>query len=195
MAILFFLGLFQLSEYYVCGGVGVSAATWSRVGYVAITMLPPLGLHLAHVIAKNKKRILVWFAYASGITWALVFGLSEWAFGGHVCAGNYVIFQLRNNVGGAYFAYYYFWLFMVLILCSYWYTKTTNKRQKEALHYLVLGYLVFILPTTIVNTLKPSTMLGLPSIMCGFAVIYAVILTFLILPRINNSKSISPKQP
>lgn len=35
------LAIFQISEYFVCGGVGASSGTWSRVGYMAITALPP----------------------------------------------------------------------------------------------------------------------------------------------------------
>ena len=43
-AILFFLALFQLAEWNVCeGSFGIDSLGWSRLGYIAITMLPPLG--------------------------------------------------------------------------------------------------------------------------------------------------------
>ena len=52
ISILFFLAVFQLAEYNVCeGSFGIDSLSWARVGYVAITMLPPLGFHLATRIA------------------------------------------------------------------------------------------------------------------------------------------------
>jgi hypothetical protein len=42
---------------------------------------------------------------------------------------------------------------------------------------------MFILPTTAANIVDPSTIAGIPSIMCGFAVILAIILTGFVIPR------------
>src|SRR5687768_2570427 len=50
VSLLVFLAIFQFAEYMLCGGFGVDGFTWSRIGYVSITMLPPLGLHLATVL-------------------------------------------------------------------------------------------------------------------------------------------------
>ena len=55
-AALAMLALFQLSEYYDCTGLGINAADWSRVGYAAITTLPPLGLHLLHKLGDKPNR-------------------------------------------------------------------------------------------------------------------------------------------
>jgi len=104
---LFFLALFQLCEYFVCGGMGVGALQWSRLGFVAITTLPPLGLHLIHSIANKKSGLIVWSGYVLMVMWILAFGFSETIFSGHECVSNYVIFQLQDLVGYAYSAYYY----------------------------------------------------------------------------------------
>lgn len=189
MAMLFFLALFQLSEYFVCGGLGVDAIVWSRVGYVAITTLPPLGIHLVSSIAHIKQRWHVVASYAIGLSWIILFGFSEAAFTGHQCAGNYIIFQLRSGVGGWYFLYYYALLFIGMGIATWVAASRSTKRDmRQALHGMVIGYLVFLLPTTIVNTLNPSTMQGIPSIMCGFAVLYALILTGYVLPRAAHLK-------
>ena len=34
-ASLFFLAFFQLCEYFVCGGLGVNAELWSRLGFIS----------------------------------------------------------------------------------------------------------------------------------------------------------------
>jgi hypothetical protein len=188
IAILFFLALFQLSEYNVCGGEGINAATWSRIGFAAITMLPAFGTHLIQVISKHRWRFITWLAYATAILWEGVFLLGNKAFSGHVCAGNYVIFQLKNDVGFWYFGYYYAWLFIGIGLSLYLAHKMKNHNVRKALILQATGYLVFLLPTTIANTLKPSTVSGIPSIMCGFAVLYALILVFGILPILSRNK-------
>ena len=194
--LLILLALFQLAEYKVCGSTGMLASTWSRIGYMSITMLPPLGIHLIYRISKRKERVLVWTAYLSGTTFAVVLGLSKTAFGGHVCLGNYAIFQLNDEVGGIYFAYYYFWLFIGTALSLILSYKASNK-IREALILQVFGYLSFLLPTGIVNTINPRSINGIPSIMCGFAVIYAFILVFgivpVVVPKNSNVLTLGPK--
>ena len=182
ITMLVFLGIFQLAEYNVCGHANTWAIVWSRIGYVAITMLPPLGLHLIHSIAKRKINVTVWIAYATGILFAATFGLSSTAFASHVCAGNYAIFQLTRPVGGLYFFYYYAWLF-IGVCYALFYSIGAKKHIQEALVLQVFGYLSFLLPTGVVNSVNPQTIAGIPSVMCGFAVIYAIILAVGILPR------------
>jgi hypothetical protein len=181
VAMLFFLALFQLAEYNVCGGYGISAAEWSRVGFVAINMLPPLGLHLARAITGRKANWLTHLAYGTAAFWAAVFAFSERAFSGHVCAGNYVIFQVKQQLAYFYYGYYYGWLLAGITLCLR-FARQAKKPIREALYLQVTGYMVFLLPTTVVNTVKPETVSGIPSIMCGFAVIFAFVLVVGIVP-------------
>jgi hypothetical protein len=182
-ATLVLLAIFQLAEYHVCEYSGTSSAgVWARIGYVAITLLPPVGIHLLRAISGRVSRVVVWLAYASAAAFAVTFGLSKSAFMSHVCAGNYAVFQLMHPIGGIYFSYYYFWLLVGIGMGLYLSMKGAQ-RTREALILQVFGYLTFILPTGIVNTLNPQTISGIPSVMCGFAVIYAFILVFGIVPR------------
>lgn len=192
VALLFFLALFQLAEYYVCGGIGMNAETWSRVGFVAITILPPLGIHLAQVISKRGLPWLKWAAYGTAAFWVYIFTLGQQTFKGHECAGNYVIFQLGDSLGGLFLVYYYFWLIVGIGLCTY-FARTATKRIRSALLLQVAGYLVFLVPTTVTNTVKPETIAGLPSIMCGFAILFALVLTFGIMPTIGTKKPMKKK--
>jgi hypothetical protein len=188
-ATLFFLAFFQLSEYFVCGGMGAGALQWSRLGFIAITTLPPLGLHLIHSIANKKSGLIVWSGYAFMSLWIMAFGFSETIFSGHECVSNYVIFQLHDLVGYAYSAYYYGLLLLGIGLALKFGEKVKQKNQKEALYGMIIGYLVFLLPTAIANTINPETMAGIPSIMCGFAVLFALILFFYIIPRVTKPKN------
>lgn len=184
------LGLFQLSEYYVCGGMGADAATWSRVGFVAITALPPIGLHLLHVLAGKPVGKLVAGAYVSMLAFMTYFALSPTAFVGNECTGNYVIFQIGVDAARIYGLYYYGWLLAALLIGWRWITATkTTKKIKPQIGALMIGYLVFLVPTGIANTVKPETRAGIPSIMCGFAVLFALILALYIAPRASELRS------
>lgn len=181
------LTVFQISEYFVCTGSGLSAGDWSRLGYVAITALPALGLHILHVLAAKPKRRLVIAAYASMVGFMAYFLTYQTAFTGFACTGNYVIFQIGENPAIAYGAYYYGWILTAMYLGGRW-AGQLRKRSVSAysrvktLRALVVGYLVFLVPTAVVYSVSPSARRGIPSIMCGFAVLFAVILTIYVLP-------------
>lgn len=182
--LLLFLATFQLAEYNVCGGLGADAATWSKVGFVAITVLPPIGIHLIHVIAKKSWSNITGIAYGMAAAWVVIFALSEQVFGGHVCAGNYVIFTIKPGAGGLYLTYYYLWLIVGAYLCLK-FARNIKKKNRQSLILLAIGYGTLLIPTTTANMLAPDTINALPSIMCGFAIILAAIITFGIMTRLG----------
>jgi hypothetical protein len=180
-ALLFFLAVFQISEYSVCGS-DYDASIWSRVGFVSITLLPPIGIHLIHTLAGKSWNNITGAAYGMAAVWVGVFAFFEHAFSGHQCAGNYIIFQVKPGLGGLYFTYYYLWLAVGTWL-AYRYSKTVKKKDSRSLYLLAIGYLTLLIPTTTVNLLKPEAQEGLPSIMCGFAIILATIIVLGIMPK------------
>ncbi len=187
-ALVFFLAVFQFAEYNVCGGSTATAEIWTRIGFIAITALPALGLHLSLVIAKRCWLVLRVIMYATALGFILVFALSHGTFISQVCGGNYVIFRLEYMIVSYYYFYYYSWLLITILLCIYFIKKSREQNIREALMLIVIGYMVFLLPTTIFNTVKPITKAGVPSIMCGFAIIFAFILVFGIIPSLKPLK-------
>jgi low temperature requirement protein LtrA len=185
------LGTFQLCEYRVCTGYGLSAEEWSRLGYVAITILPPLGLHILHVLAGKSKRNLIIIAYLTMAAFVVYFLTYHAAFISYRCTGNYVIFQIGARPSLAYGLYYYGWLFTAIGLGVKW-TNQLQKKGKlvhtrlQTVRALIVGYLIFLVPTALANSIKSSTRRGIPSVMCGFAVLFALILVIYILPRANK---------
>lgn len=188
-ALLVLLATFQYAEFNICQGAAASEY-FARLGYVAITLLPPVGLHLTTKIARRNPRHLIMGGYALGGAFAFSFALTPNTFESYACTGNYAVFQLANNLGILYFAYYYLLMFIGITLCIR-YSGFVSKRRREALTYQAFGYLSFIIPTGIVNAVNPTTIDGIPSIMCGFAAIYALVLTFAIVPRVLEVKESS----
>jgi hypothetical protein len=180
VALLVFLAIFQIAEFNVCESGWIDSLLASRIGYVAITMLPPLGIHLAYALAGAKKRPLLLPAYATAAAFITFFLFVGQSLSGHACLGNYVIFQMLPEAGWWYGLYYYGWLIAAVWLCFKLQAKPT---PTSALTGLAVGYLAFMVPTTTVNFLDHNTIAGIPSIMCGFAVLMALTLVLWVLPR------------
>jgi hypothetical protein len=183
----FALAVFQISEYNVCAGNGVTAGDWSRLGYAAITTLPPLGLHILHVLAAKPKRRLVGASYLTMVGFIAYFLTYPAVFTGFACTGNYVIFQIGVRSALTYGAYYYGWLFTALYLGFRWAHQLVKPgppvaNRLKTIQALIVGYLVFLVPTALAYSVSPVSRRGIPSIMCGFAILFALILTLYVLP-------------
>lgn len=187
--LLTFLATFQAAEFMVCRGATGHALRWSQIGYIAITMLPPLGIHLLYAIGNPKKKWLLLPAYAAAAGFIVYFALVGSAINGHACLGNYVIFEVAPAAGTLYGFYYYGLLFVAIWLALELRKQVKNRKTKKALLAMVLGYMVFIVPTAAANLVSPNTIRGIPSIMCGFAVLFATVLTFIVMPNTAKERS------
>lgn len=182
VALLLLLALFQGTEFLLCGGFGVDGGTWSRIGYGAITLLPPLGLHLAYLIANKKPGLIVAASYVSAAAFVGYFAFATQAISGQTCYANYVTFDTSQASLIPYSLYYYGWLLVGTFLAYRWASRLDTHRR-AALYSLVLGYLALLIPTTTVTMLWSETLAAIPSIMCGFAIILAALLTFRVAPE------------
>lgn len=184
IAILSLLAIFQLAEFNVCeGSLGIDSLTWSRVGYVCITFLPVLGIHALLTIAKRSSPMLVRGLYALATVFAAYFLTVGHGLTASVCTGNYVIFEVNPHINTLYMLYYYglevFALYTAWSLAS----RAKQKKPRRALYGFAVGYLCLLVPTTTVNIIDPDTIRGIPSIMCGFAVLLALAIVFVVLPN------------
>lgn len=180
------LGVFQLAEYMICGGLGMNTAEWSRLGYVGITMLPALGMHLILTIAGKKPTALLTASYGTAALFAATFAFVPGVVNIDECRPNYAVFNLDSVAAKLYLLQYYGWLFAGLFAA--WTLAKQVPKQAKALYGMIAGYLVFLVPTTTLNFVDPATLSGVPSIMCGFAILYAGILVAYVLPLAGRSK-------
>lgn len=180
---LFFLGLFQFTEYMICGGLGLGHVEWAKLGYVSITLLPALGIHLAVAVARGKAYPLLAAAYATSAAFIYYFVTNADSVISNVCTANYAVFDMQGTALLLYGIYYYGWLLVGVATAMYYARK--NTKIAEPLRWLALGYASFIIPTSLANILIPETLRAIPSVMCGFAVILALIIAFRVLPLSN----------
>lgn len=184
-AVLILLGTFQLAEYSIC--VTNGQLGWALIGYTAITMLPPLGVHLAAHISGRGHRIAQ-FSYALSIAWVGLFWMKHSVITHVACTGNYAILTLQEGYGLAYGYYYFGLLFLGLGLCAYGLRSRLNIARSRALLWLAASYALIIVPTYLVNVAWSQTLRGVPSVMCGFAVMFALILSLKIMPLVGTRR-------
>ncbi len=182
VAIFVFLATFQLAEFFVCGGLGFSALVWSRVGYAAITVLPPLALALVGAVTRRQRLRLLVPVWVAALILTGFFVVAPTSVNDTVCAGNYVIFHLNGINGWWYAAYYYAVIMLCLIVAGDYIAGANDQKRRAALRWFIIGVLAFLVPTATVNALDPRTLAGIPSVMCGFAVLFALFLGFRVLP-------------
>lgn len=175
------LAVFQLAEYSICGTSWGNELFWATIGYVAITLLPPVGLHIATQAAGKKPKWL-YVTDAAGLLIAL--GVTQNIIV-PICGRNYAIFLLGSIFNGIYAIYYFALLGLGLIISILWMEHARNRDVHHHLKGLIIGYLAFLIPTAIVTIIKPEAANGIPSIMCGFALMFAIILATMIVPNVK----------
>jgi len=177
--LLVLLGIFQLSEYQICGGQNPSF--WSHFGLMAITLLPVAGLRLVSLVSKKRHYFFIGYGIAAAL--ALVFLFVPQSVAGAYCGGNYIIFSgpaaLYEFFGMYYFVFLIFGIWEALEVMR----ETTKKTVHRLLQWFIVGYLSFMLPMGIVYAFYAPARVAVTSIMCGFAVILAFIVAFLIVPK------------
>jgi hypothetical protein len=189
-SMLMFLGLFQFAEYMVCQqAFFLSSLDWARVGHVAITILPPLGIHIGLTIAQKKNNHLLAAAYGSALIFSIFFLFIGSGLQSPQCLGNYVIFKMAPYAVLPYAVYYNGWLLIGIYLFTRARERIKDIKRKQALRWMAIGYLSFMIPTTVANIIDPRTIAGIPSIMCGFDIIMALCLAFKVAPLVLTLKS------
>lgn len=179
--ILLFLAVFQFCEYMISGNYG-DPNIWSRIGFVTITFLPALGLHLVDRIGKPHYPKLVILGYGLATIVSLYFVLATDSISS-VCRGNYIIFDMHEPYSLLNSVFYYGVIGAYLYLARHKMSRRgVTRSEKMGLASFSIGTLLFVIPTIIVAVLKPETQAGIPSIMCGFALIFAFITVLKVAP-------------
>jgi hypothetical protein len=158
---------------------------WSRVGFVAITLLPLTGLYLVHLV--SRKSHFLKLGYATAAAFVVYFVLVPKSITGALCGGNYVIFNTSNDLYLLYGFYYIGFLLLgiwesVEKIASY----KREAARKRALQWLILGYVSFMAPMGLSYVFFPATRNAVASIMCGFALTLAFIVALKIVPLYNS---------
>jgi len=179
------LASFQLAEYQVCVGPLSLALTWGKLGLAGITVLPALGMHLIGTVTRRSGLITAGYVIAAVYIAAFLF--LPGATGAPECNGNYVILQIQSGWFSFLYGTYYF-VFIALAMAELALRLTQRNPppgfgfSRRLIGLTLAGYLSFTVPMAITGLLSPELQRATPSIMCGFALSFAVILAVYVAP-------------
>lgn len=181
LGLLVCLAVFQLAEFFVCtqSSIGILA---SRAGYIAITFLPAFGLYLMSLLTIPMQKRTHYAVFGVSFLVAMYFLFAPNAFKSYECTGNYVIFQLGLISAYAYGIFYYSLLAAAIFRGFAYLVQMPKAKSTDAVRWLLAGYAIFIVPVAILTVIHPDTREALPSLLCGFAIMLAIILGARIAP-------------
>jgi hypothetical protein len=184
--VLVLLALFQLSEYRICTAIGSESLLWARIGFVAITLLPVAGLYLVSLVSRRPHFLKI--GYATALGFVLYFILVPKSISGAICGGNYVIFNGSNDFYRLYGFYY-----LGFLLLGIWESVESIENPKRTttakslLQWWIIGYMSFMAPMGAAYLFFPETRNAVASVMCGFAILLALIMTIKIVPAYDRA--------
>lgn len=182
--VLLCLGLFQLSEFLICVSPYIDLSI--KLGYIAITLLPAFGLHIICTLTQRWK-ILAYTSYAcvALLSMAILF-IPQVAILS-TCNPSYVSYEVNPTFSFLHWLYYVVTMAIGIMLLTYAILKHIGDRKQEK--WMIISYFVFIIPSLILFYANVIAHTALPSVMCGFAILTAIIFVFIIIPRHYYLKS------
>jgi hypothetical protein len=177
IAILLCLGTFQLAEHLVCTAYH---PFWIKMGYVAITLLPALAIHLISVMTKRHTWIMGASYTVAAILIAIILFFPQLHLQAF-CKPLFVEVHNSDWFGWTHFGYYSF--FVLAAMYTLWYSMRKHIGDAKEEKWMLIAYVGFVVPALTLFYLKVITHMALPSVMCGFAIFVAIMLTLFIVPR------------
>jgi len=177
------LAAYQSMEFVMCQ-VGLQDSFYPYLAFVIIGFLPPLNLLLAVTLTRNLNLTLKWsliFIPAVAFSIYYLFVIPEFVLTS--CTVLYASYHYP--LGDLFGAFYYLPVLISIILLIKFIPKVDNKKKKLIAKVLLFGSIFISFPVLLGFTLmfagNYSIISAMESIMCKFAFIYAVCLSFVCL--------------
>ena len=174
LLIMIFLQAYQLMEFLMC--IGIDPNIIGRMGLVAITFLPPLGILLTSDIC-DLKHWINWSGIVFAVGLSIYYSVVPNAFTELTCNPFYATYTYPlGNLYGVFYFGYIGWAF-VLIVISVIRNKTQSRSpiNKRGM-FVLIGYLAFLAPMGLTILIDTTTIGALESIMCKYAILLAITL-------------------
>ena len=183
MIMIALLAAYQSMEFLMCQ-VGLQNSFYPYLAFVIIGFLPPLNLLLTFTLSTNsnlnKKTYLI---FIPAIIFAIYYSFIIPEFVVTSCTVLYASYHYP--LGDLFGAFYYLPILISMILLVKFIKKTEDKKKKLIAKILLFGAIFISFPVLIGFTLmffkNYSIISAMESIMCKFAFIYAVCLSFVCL--------------
>lgn len=182
-ALLFLLAGYQVFESIICWSSGPALNYLSRFAFLDITWLPPLSLLLiSHITgpASPESRKVRRLANAALVLAALmsVWIVIDYRFiTGTICEFMVAKYSYIEPYFHFYGAYYELTQLSTIFIPIWLMMRSDSVPDRRQLGHVMAGSLLFIIPSLFLGAVLPEKFnFALPSLMCHFAVFYALFL-------------------
>jgi hypothetical protein len=177
------LASYQTMEFIMCQ-VGLQQSILPYLAFVIIGFLPPLNLLLTLLLTSNTKfNNITSLIFIPAIVFSVYYLFVIPQFAVTSCTVLYASYHYPS--GDLFGFFYYLPILISIVLLIKFIPKTTDKKQKLIAKVLLFGAIFISLPVLLGFTLmffkNYSIISAMESIMCKFAFIYAVCLSFVCL--------------
>lgn len=183
MLMIALLASYQSMEFLMCQ-VGLQDSVFPYLAFVVIGFLPPLNLLLTFTLAsKSNLKKKTYLIFIPAIAFAIYYSFIIPEFVVTSCTVLYASYHYP--LGDLFGAFYYFPILVSIVLLTKFIKNNEDKKKKLIAKVLLFGSIFISFPVLIGFTLmftgNYSIISAMESIMCKFAFIYAVCLSFICL--------------
>jgi len=175
VTLLALLSAYQFFEFLICG-LNLMSGFVVYLAFVSITFLPPSGFALAMKVNRKSKSRLNTLIYIPAVFFTLYYILTIQKFRVMECNLFYAIYYYP--LGFLYGLFYYIPIIASLYLFIKELLQNTNPQIKKQNLILLIGFLSFLVPTIIAILIYPHWREFIESMMCKFAVVLALFISY-----------------
>ncbi len=175
--VLLLLAGYQVAEAFACSNAAWSLA--ARIGFLDILWLPALGVFLVLRLSNLSSRTV---AVVSSLYFAAAAAMAVWILlepdfvNMSVCRVVFARYATARPVYTFFGIYYQFGLASMLIGAAAIMAGMEDGVRRRHLADILMGTLCFVLPALLIDVTVPEARGAIPSIMCHFALIFALFL-------------------
>ncbi len=177
LILLILLFIYQAIEFLICG-VGLTSSFVVYLAFFDISFLPPLALYtvLEYWGLNHKVNLLL---FLPALSFVIYYPAIIDKFVVTKCTVTYAAYNYPLG-----FLYGIFYYLPILILIIFLTIKVSKKKKSNKVYLskiLLWGYLIAFVPGVLITRLVPGMLEAVESILCKFAFILALFITYFIL--------------
>lgn len=192
-AILLLLAAYQIVEVLVCSRAPM-VGFMPQMAFIVVTWLPPLGLLLIAQLSPSQSQLnyaISYFMLAVALSLVIWIALDERFVTDSVCNVVYAKYSNPTPRLQVYSWFYWLGLLGMVVLPALGVRNSNDPDQQRLLRFVLIGSLGFIVPGVIVTHFVAPAQGALPSIMCHFALVFAIFLARLIAVERNSNETVA----
>ena len=177
--LIYVLGFYQFTEFMLC--TSDNAFLWAKLGFMTYTLLPAMVLHT--VLRISRKNTKLFFIYLIPLAFSLIALVNPNFITGAKCTSVFVQVRLaliknpgllQSSVSWIYMTYYFGFIIIALALILKDYLHQRNKIKREIRIIAFIGAFMMLVPTFLLMVILPRFGARFPSMLCGFALFFAM---------------------